>query len=217
MDELELKGQIIEVGLTLINTGLVEGTGGNISARLPGAQWFYITPSGMPYHEIEPDDLVKVDLQGKIIEGKRKPSIEKDLHLGIYQEREEINGVVHTHSLYSSAVAACRRNIPPFLDSIVAAFGGPIEVADYARPGSRELAENARSKLAVKNGVLLANHGAIGIGCTLAKALETAQLIEKAAKTFIFASVLGGPIPLSSAEIADELNFLAKNYGQKKT
>lgn len=215
MNEKELKEMIIEIGNLLVEEELTSGTGGNISGRLPGADWFYITPSGIPYSEITNEDFVKINLQGKIIEGNRRPSIEHNMHLKIFQNRDDINAVVHTHSFYAKTVAVVRKDIPPIMDIIALMFGGPIEVTKYGRPGSIKLAENVSEKLRVKNGVIIANHGAIGIGKDFKQALKYCNIIEEASKVFLFANILGNPIPLTEEEIQEDLEFFKNHYGQK--
>ncbi len=213
---LALKKEIIEAGKKLIRTGLVTGTGGNISAKLPGSDQFLITPSGMDYEALQPEDMVLVDLECKLVDGCRKPSIETSLHAGIYRSRPEVNAVVHTHSLYASAVAATRTSIPPILDSMVASIGGSIDVAEYGIPGSPELAKATAIALGSKNGCLMANHGAVGVGPDLAKAFAKAELVERAAITFICACAIGQPVALDMETMNREKAFLATSYGQKK-
>lgn len=215
MNERQLQEKIIQIGNDLIAQGLTEGTGGNISGRLPGADWIYISPSGIPYAEIKPEDLVKIDLKGEIIGGTRKPSIEYNLHLKVFQNRPEVNGVIHTHSTYASAWATLHREIPPILDSMVASFGGPLRVAKYATMGSMELAENVNEILKMDNGALLANHGAIAVGTDLDQAMRRCHLIEKVSQIMLFASCAGTPVAISEENIKKALAFLRANYGQK--
>lgn len=215
-DLLKLKQEIIEAGKRLIRTGLVTGTGGNISARLPGDDKFLITPSGMDYEVLQPEDIVLADLDAKVLEGSRKPSIETSLHAGIYRKRPDAGAIVHTHSLYASAVAAARISIPPILDSMVSSLGGGIDCAEYGIPGSPELAAATAAALGSKNGALMANHGAIGVGPDMAKAYARAELVERAALTFICACAIGQPAPLDMETMNREKTFLAANYGQKK-
>jgi len=215
-DLLKLKQEIIEAGKKLIRTGLVTGTGGNISARLPGDDKFLITPSGMDYEALVPDDIVLADLDAKVLEGSRKPSIETSLHAGIYRNRPDVNAVVHTHSLYASAVAATRNSIPPILDSMVSSIGGSVDCAEYGIPGSPELATATAAALGSKNGALMANHGAVGVGPDMAKAYARAELVERAAITYICACAIGQPVALDMETMNREKAFLASSYGQKK-
>lgn len=210
----KLENKIIETGNILIEEGLTSGTGGNISGKLPDKDWFYISPSGIPYSKIKPKDLVKIKFNGEII-GDKRPSIEHNLHKKIFEARNNVNAIVHTHSFYAKAVASLRKEIPPLTDSLAITFKGSIEVTEYARSGSIELANNVSKILANKNGVLVANHGAIGVGKNFDEALKHCNMIEEAAKLFIYASSVDDPIPLNEKEVNDVNNFIKKHYGQK--
>ncbi|HHU82472.1 MAG TPA: class II aldolase/adducin family protein [Firmicutes bacterium] len=214
MKEKELREIIVEIGNQLLERRLTSGTGGNVSGRLEGQDWFLITPSGIPYPEITPEDLVRLDLNGKQVGGTYKPSIEKNMHLKIFQQRDDINIIIHTHSLYAQAVACTRKAIPPILDAVAIMFGGPIAVAEYARPGSPELAENVAAKLVKENGCLIANHGAIAAGKDYAEAMEYCELIESAAQVFLFSQIIGNPVALTPEEIKANLDFFNSQYGQ---
>ena len=103
----ELAQQIVDFGQKMFRAGLVTGTGGNISLRIPGENAFLISPSGMPYEEITADDIVMLDMEGNQIGGKRRPSVEKNMHRMILKARPEFNAVIHTHSTYATAYASC--------------------------------------------------------------------------------------------------------------
>lgn len=214
MKEKELREMIVKIGNQLIELGLTSGTSGNVSGRLEGRDWFLITPSGIPYPEIAPEDLVGIDLSGKQISGRYKPSIEKNMHLKVFQHRDDINVIIHTHSLYAQAAACTRKDIPPILDTVAIMFGGPIEVTEYARPGSAELADNVAVKLVKKNGCLIANHGAIAVGKDYDEAMEYCELIENSAQVLIFSQVIGVPVPLTTEEVEANLDFFRTQYGQ---
>lgn len=211
-----MPAEIIEYGKKLVKSGLVTGTGGNISVRVPGREAFLITPSGIPYHEIEEQDLVLLDLEGNQLAGSRRPSIEQHLHCLIYRARPDVQAVIHTHAVYTSAIAATRQDLPPILDTLVAAFGGGLKTASYASIGTEELAQNAVKALGKRNGVLLANHGAVCTGEDLAQAFSNAQLLEASAQTYIFAHLIGKPVILPPEVVEQEAQDLAQRYGQKK-
>jgi L-fuculose-phosphate aldolase len=215
----EISEEIIRVGQSLVTTGLVAGSWGNVSARLPGTKWVAITPSGSNYMSLSQEDLVVVDLQGAKVSGGH-PSSEMALHLAIYLERSDVQAIVHTHSVYASACAVARRPIPPIIEDLVQMAGGEVSVAAYALPGTHELAAAAVMGLGEKQAVLLANHGLVGCGSTLAEALLVCQLAEKAAQIFIFANQLGGAQLLSEEDVAimhdiylDEYRFRQKGEG----
>lgn len=211
-----LAKEIIATGLELLNSGLVVGTWGNISALLPDGNGYIITPSGMDYDILTEEDLVYMDLSGNVILGRRKPSSEFHLHQEIYKARPEIKAVVHTHSLYASAFAVTRKPIPPIVEDIAQLNGGPVEVADYALPGTVELAGNATKALKNRFAVLLANHGMVGTGRNMAEAVKVCRLVEKTAQIMICAQSIGKPVELSEADVSYMHNFFLTAYGQNK-
>jgi len=203
----KLKAEVAEAGRRMLAQGLVTGTAGNISVRVPGEERMVITPSQMGYDLIGVDDIVTLDFERNVLEGERKPSTEAGMHIGVYKARPDVGAVVHTHSVYASAVASVRKEIPPFLDEMVLVLGGGIEVAEYGMPGSEELAHNAVAALGKKNAVLLANHGPLCCGKDLESALENAGLVERVAKIFILSSLLGSPQNLPPEAVELERNI----------
>ena len=189
----KLKMEIVEAGKRMLHKGLVIGTSGNISIRISGEDKIVITPSQIEYDKISVNNIVVVDFKKNILEGDRSPSVETGMHIGVYETRPNVGAIVHTHSVYASAIASLGKTIPPFLDDIVLMLGGEIEVAEYGIPGSKELAENAVRALGKKNAVLLANHGSLSCGKNLEGAFVNAELVERAAKIFILSSLLGKP------------------------
>jgi L-fuculose-phosphate aldolase len=213
MDELRIA--IIEAGKAMITSELTRGSAGNISARIPGTSKYLITPSGMDYFSLQPEDLVLADFETKEAEGKRRPSIVIHLHGEIYRARADVNGVVHTHSPYASAMAAARRPVPPVLDLLGIVIGGQVEVAEHAAPGTLELAHNAVKALGDRNGVLLANHGAIGVGSDLKAAFKAADMIEQTAMAALFAALMGGAVVLTPEQIKVAKETVPSYYGQR--
>ena len=202
-----LKAEVAQAGRRMLNKGLVSGTAGNISVRVPGGERMVITPSQMGYDLIGVDDIVTLDFERNVLEGERRPSTEAGMHIGVYKARPDVGAVVHTHSVYASAVASVRKAIPPFLDEMVLVLGGGIEVAEYGMPGSEELAHNAVAALGKKNAVLLANHGPLCCGKDLESALGNAELVERVAKIFILSSLLGKPQNLPPEAVELEQNI----------
>ena len=138
------KVQLVEYGKKLISTGLTAGTGGNISMYDPESQLMAITPSGIDYFEMTVEDIVVLDLEGKVVEGARKPSSEWQMHLINYQRRgDEIRAVVHAHSTFSSILATCRKPLPATNYMIAIAGGGDVRCSKYATFGTEKLAEYA--------------------------------------------------------------------------
>ena len=189
----KLKMEIVEAGKRMLHKGLVIGASGNISIRISGEDKIVITPSQIKYDKIGVNDIVVVDFKKNVLEGDRSPSVETGMHIGVYETRPDVGAIVHTHSVYASAIASLGKTIPPFLDDIVLMLGGEIEVAEYGMPGSKELAENAVRALGKKNAVLLANHGSLSCGKDLEGAFVNAELVERVAKIFILSSLLGKP------------------------
>lgn len=215
MNKIELiKKEIIKYGCLLQESGLVLGTGGNLSVFLKEEELMLITPSGLNYNDLIVNDIVVMKLSGEIVEGKRKPSIEKSLHRKIYLRRNDVNAVIHTHSIYASSVAAVRKDLPVILDTMVPVFGGPVKTAEYAGIGTDELAENAVKALESSSAVLLANHGVVGVGKNLKTAFEVCNFCEACAKTFILAKAIGEPVILDTETVEQEKSYLDKRYGQ---
>jgi len=209
-----LKKEIIKYGNLLIEKGLVTGTGGNISVRV-GKELMMVTPSGMAYDQLISEDLVMLDLEGNIVEGKRKPSIEVNMHRAILKARSDVNAVIHTHSVYATAIAVTRQDFPPVIDAMAIVFGGGVKTAGYARVGTQELAANVVEALGNKPAALLANHGAVGVGKSLAGALDICELLEASAKSYIYASMIGKPVILAEDLIKAEQEDMDTRYGQK--
>lgn len=206
--------QVVECGRQMARAALAVGTWGNISRRLAGGL-IAITPSGMEYEIVEPQDIVIMDLDGNCIEGECKPSTEEPLHRAIYAARADVGAIVHTHSIYASAMAAARKPIPGVMEDLAQIVGGDVRVAKYALPGSSQLGSNAVEALAGRNGALLANHGVVGVGDCLKQALLICQIIEKSAQIFIAALAVGGAVELPQEDIDFMRDFFLHKYGQR--
>ncbi len=202
MDYEELRKQVVDAGLKMHRKGLTHGTSGNISCRVPQKEKMLITPSSIPYEEIHEKDIMLVNFAGEAEETGRNPSSETPFHLMIYKNRPDIGGIVHSHSVYALAVASSRKTVPVFLDEMFSEIGGDLEVAEYALPGSDDLASNIVKKLGDKNAVLLANHGPVCCGKNLEEAFWVAETVEKICKIFVLSSALGGvhALPEEGAE-----------------
>ncbi len=190
----ERRTQVLETARRLCRDGFVLGTTGNVSQRFrgpEGGELVAITPSGRPYDTMTADDIVVLDAQGRPVAGDLPPSIETVMHLAIYRARSNAGAVVHTHSVYASIVAVTCREIPALLDDQVAFLGGEIKVAEYALPGSPQLAGNAVAALGPRNAVLLANHGAVALGRDLREAFDHCALLEKTAQVCALARMVG--------------------------
>jgi L-fuculose-phosphate aldolase len=202
MEYEDLRKQVVDAGLKMYQRGLTHGTSGNISCRVPKKEKMLITPSNVPYEEIQEKDIMLVNFAGEAEETGRNPSSETPFHLMIYKNREDIGGIVHSHSVYALAVAASRKTVPVFLDEMFSEIGGELEVSEYALPGSSELASNILTKLGDKNALLLANHGTVCCGKNLDDAFGVAETVEKICRIFVLSSLLGDvhPLPEEGAE-----------------
>ena len=217
MNEIQdIRRKVIKFGLELLNRGLVAGTWGNISARIGREGLIAITPSGRDYRTLADTDIVIVDSNGQVIDGHLKPSSELPLHLAVYHARPDVNAIVHTHSVYASACAVAQKEIPPIIEDLIQVIGGAVSVADYALPGTEELGINTIRSLGRKNGVLLANHGVVGCGRSLDEALTACELIEKAARIFIYSMSIGGPKILSDHDVAVMHKFYVEHYRRQE-
>ncbi len=210
-----IKQAVVQAGRDMVAGGLVAGTWGNISARVPGTDTFVITPSGKNYLEIATEDLVVLNLAGDVVEGKLKPSSEYHLHLFIYWKKPGIQAVVHTHSIYASAHAVARTPIPVGVEDMAMIIGGSVEVAPYALPGTEDLANNALAAMGDRWAVLLANHGVVGIGRSLDEAMRVCQIAEKSAHINLAARSLGQTFELKSKDVAHLRKKYLDDYSQK--
>jgi L-ribulose-5-phosphate 4-epimerase len=209
----ELKQSVVLYGRQMAERGLVAGTWGNISLRSNVGNRIAITPSGQPYSELTPEDIVVVDTVGNVLEGRR-PSSELPLHLAIYTARADVRAIVHTHSLFATACAVAGEAIPPSLEEMVQVVGGTVDVARYALPGTADLASYAVEALGDKTAVLLSNHGAVACGPSLKEALLIAELVEKAAHIHVIARQLGGARCLSDDDVQLMRRFYVETYRQ---
>jgi L-fuculose-phosphate aldolase len=188
---MEARDIVCDAGKKLLDEKLVKGTWGNTSLRINNTL-MAITPSGLRYEDMIPDDIVIVNYLDMSHEGKYKPSSEAGLHAGIYRDRREINAVIHTHQMNASTVAAARRTVPPILDDQAQIIGPDIRVADYALPSTKKIVKKTMKALKGRYAALMANHGAICVGRNMEEAFIVAQVLEKTCKAFIEAEFLGG-------------------------
>ena len=211
----EIRKQVIEAGLAMMRTKMVVGTWGNISARVPNEDYIAITPSGVDYDTIDIAGIVIMDMEGNIVDGRLKPSIEWHLHLAVYKNRADINAVVHTHSTCCTAMAIARKPIPAAAEDLVQIVGGDVRVSEYFLPGTVELANSAVKALENRNGVILANHGCLAAGKNLKETLKIAEVMEKSARATIYANILGGVVELDQSDVDIMRNFYLNAYGQR--
>jgi L-fuculose-phosphate aldolase len=193
--------------------GLAPGTTGNVSVRAPDG--LLVTPSGMPYEGLAPDDAVLVHMDGTVPPGQRAPSTEWRLHRDIFAARADTQAIVHTHSLFCTTVACLRRPIPAIHYMVVLAGSDEIPCAEYATFGSPELAASVVRALGTGHACLMANHGMVALGPTLPAALRLAADVETLAAQYWHAAQLGVPHVLDAGELARVRDRFAE-YGQPR-
>lgn len=207
--------KVIEIALRAQRDKLIPLTMGNFSVRDNDTGYVCITPSGMEYATLEPADIVVVNLQGTIIDGCRKPSIETQLHCKTYAKRSDVLGICHTHSSYATAWACCGKEIPVIVAELAGMIGGPVKCAPYAPMGTVELADIVAEHLGSQNAVLMENHGMLAVGESIDKAYANAVIVEEGAKVTLFALQIGGMKTIEEQECKDLRRQTIENYGQK--
>ncbi len=209
-----LKEQLVELHLELPKNNLVVWTGGNISARDPETGLVVIKASGIRYDEMQPSHMVVVDINGKVVEGKYKPSSDMYSHLYIYKHREDVGGIVHTHSVYATAFAAVNKPIPVVLTAIADEFGGPIPCGGFALIGDDAIGKVVVESIGKSSAVLLKNHGVFTIGKNPRSAVKAAVMTEDNAKIVWLAMQIGTPEIIPQIDV-DKLHQRYTNiYGQ---
>ncbi len=212
-DELWLRQEIIDTAVAMSGKGLSPGTSGNVSARQGGGM--LITPTGMTYNDLIPEDIVFIDKNGALNESSRKPSSEWRFHFSAYASQGGANAIVHTHSRFATALACARKPIPAFHYMVAVAGGNDIPLADYATFGTSELADAVAMALADRKACLMANHGQIACGETLEAALDLAREVESLAAQYVAALQVGDPYILDDEEMSRVIKRF-ENYGQQE-
>ncbi len=197
-----VRAELIAAAQALDALGFMPSKSGNLSVRT--RHGFLITPSALPYAETAPADLVECDTEGAVLKGKRKPSSEWRLHAEVYKARPEAQAVVHTHSPLATALSCARQGLPPFHYMIVMGGGGDIRCSRYATFGTQALAEAGVEALAGRKAALLANHGVLAFGRTLAGAVALAREVENLAREYLALLAAGlAPVLLTPAELEE--------------
>jgi L-ribulose-5-phosphate 4-epimerase len=210
----KLRREICRLHAELPRNNLVTWTSGNVSGRDPESGWVVIKPSGVRYHELTPENMVVVNLDGEVVEGDLKPSSDTYAHVYVYRHRQDVNGIVHTHSTFATAWAAIGKPIPAVLTAICDEFGGPIPVGGYAKIGGDEIGQEILRSIGTSPAILMKNHGVFTIGRTAEAAVKTAVMVEDVARTVFFAFQLGEPEEIPAEEIARAHRRYMEEYGQ---
>lgn len=190
---LEAMKECLKTGQDMARRGLVAGTSGNCSMLVQDTGLVVITPTSLEYELMSFEDMCVIETGGTQVEGRHAPSVEINMHLEIYKTRPDVGGVVHTHQQMASAVALVGKSIPPILEEEVFKLMGGVEIAEYALPGTKELAENTVAALGDRNACLLPHHGVVAVGPKLRDALLNAEIVERTAEVYIMASIIGEP------------------------
>lgn len=206
---------LIEAGREMLEKKLTVETWGNLSVRDRETGLVYLTPSAMAYHAIGPEDVAVCTPDGVQLEGVRRPTVELQLHLGLYRLRPEVNAIIHTHPIQSQVFAVLRRPIPPVIDEAAQVLGGTVPVADYALPGTQELADSVcRAMEGRVRACLMANHGAVCVGESMEQAFKVCAVLEMTAEIYRHALTLGQPHVLSGELVEQMWDFANNRYGK---
>ncbi|MBI4005364.1 MAG: class II aldolase/adducin family protein [Gammaproteobacteria bacterium] len=209
----KIRNEIITTARLFNETGMSVGTSGNLSAR--AREGFLITPTGVPYEDMTPDDIIEMNLNGKVVSGKLKPSTEWPFHKAIYVSRKAINAIVHVHSPYATGISCTRQDIPAFHYMVALVGGDSVRCAKYATFGTEELSRSALAALKDRRACLLANHGMIALGEDIKSAYRLAEEVENLAMQYWISKQIGTPVLLDNAEMkVNKEKF--KTYGKQK-
>ena len=202
------KEQVVRYGKKLIDRRLTTGSGGNISVCNREKNLVAISPSGLDYYETTPEDIVILDIDGNLVEGKNRPSSEAGMHLAFYKNRADVSGIVHTHSKFATAIACMGWELPA-VHYLIGMAGHRVKCTGYATYGSDELAKKALETIGDSNAVLLANHGLIALGEDVDRAFSTAEHLEFVSEVYYLTKTLGTPNILSD----ENMDEVMKKFG----
>ena len=205
---MQEKEQVVRYGKKLIDRRLTTGSGGNISVCNREKNLVAISPSGLDYYETTPEDIVILDMDGNLVEGKHRPSSEAGMHLAFYKNRADVSGIVHTHSKFATAIACMGWELPA-VHYLIGMAGHRVKCTGYATYGSDELAKKALETIGDSNAVLLANHGLIALGEDVDRAFSTAEHLEFVSEVYYLTKTLGTPNILSD----ENMDEVMKKFG----
>ena len=211
----ELRDEVWRMNLELPRNGLVTWTTGNVSGRDLATDLVVIKPSGIRYEDMQPKDLVVVDLQGAVVEGTLNPSVDTPTHLYVYRHRSDVGGVVHTHSTYATAFSALGRPIPVVLTAMADEFGCSIPCGRYCEIGGEEIGREIVRTIGSSVAILIKNHGVFTVGNTPTAATKAAVMVEDSARTVYLAMQLGQPEEIPADEVERGHRRYVEKYGQR--
>lgn len=207
------KKELIKTGQALKENNLISLSGGNVSCRMSDNK-ILVTPSGMAYEGMVPDDIVVMDIDGNVIEGTRRPSVDSIALLHVYRNMDRVNAIIHTHQPYATAVGMVYDEIPPCVTTLANAVAGVVKVAPFSSAASLAMGEETVNHIGDANAVILKNHGVITVGSTIKEALYAAVYMEDALKTLFIAQSMGTPKLMTDAQYQEAIEVF-KDYGQK--
>ncbi len=200
MTAADTRQAVLDAAKAMITTGLVEGTSGNVSGRMPDGN-IVMTPSSLAYETMTLDDLVVCAPDGEVLEGSSAPTTEKALHLACLREHPDIGAVMHSHALFATMFAITHQGIPCLIEEFDVYVGGEVGVTDYRMTGSDELGDEAARHLSDRGAVLIANHGLLAVGKDPMNALKVSLLVERTAQIVWGSRLLGDAVPLPADTI----------------
>jgi len=209
----QLRKTVWKCNLELPKNDLVKLTSGNVSGRDPETGLVVIKPSGVSFEELTPQNMVVVNMDGEVIEGDLNPSTDTDTHLYIYRHREDVFGIVHTHSPYASSFAVLGQPIPACLTSC-GMLGGEVPIGGFAPIGGEDIGQEIVDKIGRSLAIVMQNHGVFTIGASAKQATLVAVEVEDVAKITHLAMLRGQPIVLNDEQIDYMVDLYRNNYGQ---
>ncbi len=211
----ELREEVFEANMMLPENNLVVGSGGNVSGRDPETGLVIIKPSGVKYRHLKAEDLVVTDLEGNVVEGELKPSVDLGIHLYLYQRRPDVFGITHTHQPYATSFALLSEDLPAALTPLSHMIGAGVPCTRYATPGAVDTGEAIMEVVGDTGLCALADrHGIFTMGKSGPASVNLALYIEEAAKTIRMAQIAGKVTPLDDAEVKRSAEWFKVNYGQ---
>lgn len=200
------KKLIVDTAHELVRKGFLMATGGNLSLRVKGRNAFAVTPSNYDYMKMMPEDVCILDFDLKMLEGHLKPSVESAMHGAVYQVRGDVNAIIHTHQVYTSALTLIKSPIPALFDEQARFLGRSVEIIPYAPSGTGMLkntvAKHVRNQT---NAFMMQNHGALVFGHDMERAVHNVEILEKCAMAYLLAICTEkkiSKIPLAVREVA---------------
>lgn len=210
----DLRAEVCRLNQQLPAEGLVRMTSGNVSARDPETNRMVIKPSGVAFADLTPESMVIMDMDGAVVTGSLKPSSDAHTHLVVYRERDDIHGMVHTHSNYATAWAATGQPIPCSLTAMADEFGCDIPVGAFCLIGHEQIGQEIVRTIGTSTAIIMQNHGVFTIGKTPAHAVKAAVMVEDAAKTLAIAKSIGTIRPIEPEDVNRLHQRYQNDYGQ---